>query len=292
MANRRDRPAQDWRKIKDWLAYGLGAVCIIVAVIPLASILVEVVGNGISTINFDFLTTTPSIVVGSGSGGGIGPAIQGTFLLLGLAIIMAVPLGLMSGIYLAEFGNNQYGKSIRFLNDVFTEFPSIVIGLLIYSLIVVATQSFSTIAGATALAVIMLPFVTRTTEESIKLVPSSSRDAATALGIRRWRATISIVLSTAKNGVATGILLSIARISGETAPLLLTILGSQFFFSAWNQPIDALPLRIFRDSSLPYQYARDQAWGAALVLIAIVLGLNITIRLATRGKYSATRVRT
>ncbi len=291
MANQKRATLQDWRRFKDWLAYGLGALCVIIAVIPLASILIEVIANGIGTINLQFLTTIPTIVIGSGSGGGIGPAIQGTFILLGIAIVLAVPLGLMSGIYLAEFGDNQFGRSIRFLNDVFTEFPSIVIGILFYSLIVIATGSFSPIAGGTALAVIMLPIVTRTTEESIKLVPSSIRDAATALGIRRWRATISIVLSTAKSGVATGILLSIARITGETAPLVLTILGSQFFFSAWNQPIDALPLRIFRDSSLPYAYARQQAWGAALILIAIVLGLNITIRFATRGKYNASRTR-
>jgi phosphate transport system permease protein len=269
----------------------LGILCVVVAVIPLASILVEVVGNGISTINLKFLTTTPSIAVGSGSGGGIGPAIQGTLILVGLAIVLAVPLGLMAGIYLAEFGDNQFGRSIRFLNDVFTEFPSIVVGILIYSLIVVSVGSFSPIAGSMALAVIMLPIVTRTTEESIKLVPNSIRDAAMALGIRRWRATISIVLSTAKSGIATGILLAVARISGETAPLLLTILGSQFFFSAWNQPIDSLPLRIYRDSSLPYAYARQQAWGAALVLIALVLGINIIIRLATRGKFSAARTR-
>jgi phosphate transport system permease protein len=283
---------QQWRKFKDRLAYALGIFCVVVAVIPLASILVEVVGNGISTINLQFLTTTPSIAIGSGSGGGIGPAIQGTLILVGLAIVLAVPLGLMAGTYLAEFGDNKFGRSIRFLNDVFTEFPSIVVGILIYSLIVVAIGSFSPIAGSTALAVIMLPIVTRTTEESIKLVPNSIRDAAMALGIRRWRATISIVLSTARSGVATGILLAVARISGETAPLLLTILGSQFFFSAWNQPIDSLPLRIYRDSSLPYAYARQQAWGAALVLIALVLGINIIIRLATRGKFSAARART
>jgi phosphate transport system permease protein len=283
---------QQWRKFKDRLAYCLGILCVVVAVIPLASILVEVIGNGISTINLPFLTTAPSIAVSSGSGGGIGPAIQGTLILVGLAMVLAVPLGLMAGVYLAEFGNNQFGRSIRFLNDVFTEFPSIVVGILIYSLVVVSIGSFSPIAGSMALAVIMLPIVTRTTEESIKLVPNSIRDAAMALGIRRWRATISIVLSTAKSGVTTGILLAVARISGETAPLLLTILGSQFFFSAWNQPIDSLPLRIYRDSSLPYAYARQQAWGAALVLIAIVLSINIIIRLATRGKFSAARART
>ncbi|HYY90632.1 MAG TPA: phosphate ABC transporter permease PstA [Candidatus Dormibacteraeota bacterium] len=275
------------RKLKDRLAYFLGVFCVAVALVPLASILVEVVRNGISAINLSFLTTIPSITIGSQSAGGIGPAIQGTLLLLLLTSLFAVPTGLMAGIYLAEFGDNRLGRTIRFLNDVFTEFPSIVVGILIYSLVVVATRSFSPYAGATALAVIMLPIVTRTTEESLKLVPNSLRDAAMALGIRKWRTTVSIVLTTGKGGIATGILLSIARISGETAPLLLTILGSQFFFSGWNSPIDALPLRIFKDASLPSALAQQQAWGAALVLIGIVLSLNITIRLATRGRYSA-----
>lgn len=275
------------RKFKDRLAYFLGASCIAVALFPLASILVEVVRNGISAINLSFLTTIPSITIGSQSAGGIGPAIQGTLLLLLLTSLFAVPIGLMAGIYLAEFGDNRLGRTIRFLNDVFTEFPSIVVGILIYSLVVVGTRSFSPYAGATALAVIMLPIVTRTTEESLKLVPNSLRDAAMALGIRKWRTTVSIVLTTGKGGIATGILLSIARISGETAPLLLTILGSQFFFSGWNSPIDALPLRIFKDASLPSALAQQQAWGAALVLIGIVLSLNITIRLATRGRYNA-----
>ncbi len=279
------------RKFKDRLAYFLGIACVVIAIVPLASILFEVLQNGIPTINAQFLTTIPSISIGNQSAGGIGPAIQGTLILLGLTCLFGIPLGLMAGIYLAEFGDNKLGQTIRFLNDVFTEFPSIVIGILIYVLVVYATRSFSPIAGGLALAIIMLPIVTRTTEESLKLVPNSIRDAAMALGIRRWRATISIVLSSGRGGVATGILLSIARISGETAPLLLTILGSQFFFSGWSQPIDALPLRIFRDASLPSAYARQQAWGAALVLIGIVLSLNISIRLATRGRYNAARTR-
>ncbi len=279
------------RKFKDRLAYFLGIACVVIAIVPLASILFEVLQNGIPTINAQFLTTIPAISIGNQSAGGIGPAIQGTLILLGLTCLFGIPLGLMAGIYLAEFGDNKLGQTIRFLNDVFTEFPSIVIGILIYVLVVYATRSFSPIAGGLALAIIMLPIVTRTTEESLKLVPNSIRDAAMALGIRRWRATISIVLSSGRGGVATGILLSIARISGETAPLLLTILGSQFFFSGWSQPIDALPLRIFRDASLPSAYARQQAWGAALVLIGIVLSLNISIRLATRGRYNAARTR-
>jgi phosphate transport system permease protein len=279
------------RWFKDKLAFYLGIACVVAAIVPLASILFTVVEQGISTINIQFLTTIPSITIGSQSAGGIGPAIQGTLILLFLSSVFAIPIGMIAGVYLAEFGDNQLGRTIRFMNDVFVQFPSIVIGILIYVLIVVTIHSFSPLAGATALGVIMLPIVTRTTEESLKLVPNSIRDAAAALGIRRWRSTLSIVLTTAKGGIATGFLLSIARIAGETAPLLLTILGSQFFFSQWNAPIDALPLRIFRDASLPSAYARQQAWGAALILIAIVLALNISIRLATRGRYNTSRTR-
>jgi phosphate transport system permease protein len=277
------------RRFKDKLAYVLGTLCIVVATIPLASILFEVVRNGISALSFQFLTSPPGVF--GQSGGGIANAIQGTIILLGLASAISVPFGILSGVYLAEFGDNRYGRTVRFLNDVLTEFPSIVIGILVYSIIVLATGGFSTIAGAVALSIIMLPIITRTTEESIKLVPSSIRDAGLALGIRRWRATISIVLSTARGGVVTGILLAIARVSGETAPLLLTVLGSQFFFNGLNQPIAALPLTIYRDANIPYAFAQQQGWGAALVLILMVLGLNIGVRVATSGRYKFLRSR-
>jgi len=267
----------------------VGLLCVVIAIIPLASILVEVVRNGLPTINLEFLTSEATFSLQSA--GGIGPAIQGTFLLIGLGSIIAIPLGLLAGIYLVEFGDNSFGKTVRFLNDVLAEFPSIVVGIIVASVLVVATHHFSLIAGATALAIIMVPVVTRTTEESIKIVPTSIRDAAMALGIRRWRATLSVVLITAKRGVVTGILLSIARIAGETAPLVLTILGSQFFFSGIDQPMAALPLVIFKNSFLPSAYARQQAWGAALILILIVLSLNIGVRLATRGQYAASRSR-
>jgi phosphate transport system permease protein len=270
------------RKFKDKLAYGFGIACVAVAVIPLLSILFEVVRNGLPALNLEFLTNTPGAV--GQPGGGIAEAIQGTIILVGLACLIGVPLGLFTGVYLSEFGHNKYGRTIRFLNDVLTEFPSIVVGILGYSLIVLYTHSFSTIAGAVALSIIMLPIVARTTEEALKVVPNSIRDAAIALGIRRWRTTLSIVLTTGKSGVLTGVLLSIARVAGETAPLLLTVLGSSLFFSGLDQPIDALPLRIYRYALLPYPYAIQQGWGAALVLILLVLGINVSLRLATRGR--------
>jgi phosphate transport system permease protein len=277
------------RRIKDKAAYVLGLFCVLVAIVPLASILVEVVRNGISTISWQFLTSLPGVP--GETVGGIGPAIQGSFLLIGLTSLFGVPVGVLAGIYLAEFGNNKFGNSIRFLNDVLTQFPSIVIGVLVWVLLVVTTHQYSPFAGAVALSIIMVPIVTRTTEESIKTVPNSIRDAAMALGIRRWRSTISVVLTTAKSGVITGILLSIARISGESAPLLLTIFGFNFFFSNWNQPIDALPIRIYRDAILPDTVSHQQAWGAALILILIVLTLNIGVRVATRGRYGSSRSR-
>jgi len=284
------------RKFKDRMAYILGVACVIIAVIPLASIIIEVLANGASAINLNFLTSITTFTIGTQSAGGIGPAIQGTLLILGLTCLIGIPPGLMAGIFLSEFGNNQLGQSIRFLNDVFTEFPSIVVGVLISVILVVPTRSFSPYAGAIALAIIMFPIVTRTTEESLKLVPNSIRDAASALGIRRWRSTFSILLTTAKGGIATGVLLSIARVSGETAPLVLTIFGSNFFFAGCQQsqscPIDALPLRIFTDAfKLTGPSAVQQAWGAALVLIGLVLSINITIRVATRGKYNEARTR-
>jgi phosphate transport system permease protein len=277
------------RRFKDRLALFLGAFCAVLAMIPLLSILYEVLKNGLSTISLEFLTGIPGIV--GQPGGGVGPAIQGTLILIGLTSLIGVPLGLISGIYLSEFGNNSIGRVIRFLNDVLAEFPSIVVGVVIFTLIVLTFKTFSVVAGALALSIIMLPIVTRTTEESLKLVPNSIRDAATALGVKRWRTTLSVVLSTGRNGVITGILLSIARIAGESAPLVFTILGSQYFFSNLNSPMDALPLRIYRLALLPYSNAQQQAWGAALVLILLVLTLNIGVRLATRGRLYAMRSR-
>lgn len=300
------------RRDKDKIVFGLCVACVALAVVPLASILVEVVLNGAPALSPEFLTSGPGVI--GEAGGGIGNAIQGTLILMGLSSLIGVPTGVMAGIYLAEFGdvvftghsfltrvNTALSSSLRFLNNVLAQFPSIVVGILTYSTIVVALGSFSTIAGAVALSIIMLPIITRTTEESIKLVPGSIRDAAAALGIRRWRATLSVVLNTSRSGVITGVLLAVARITGETAPLILTVLGSSLFFQcdslsscsySLGHPVDALPLRIWRLALLPYDYARAQGWGAALVLIIIVLTLNVTVRLATRGKYGMMRSRT
>lgn len=250
--------------------------CVIIAIIPLGSILIEVFKNGLTAISIEFLTETPGSA-GSGEGG-IGPAIQGTLIIIGLSSIIGVPIGVMSGVFLSEYGDNALARFIRFFNDVFMEFPSIILGIFAFLIIVLVLGHFSVWAGAFALSLIMFPIVARTTEESLKMVPMTYREAGTALGLKKWVITFRIVISAAKSGMITGILLSVSRIGGETAPLIMTILGSSQFFSSMDTPMDALPLRIWRLSLLPYDSAQLQGWGAALVLIMIILGINLGVR--------------
>lgn len=266
------------RIIIDKLVSVFAIVCIVAAIIPLASILIEVVKNGAGAISLEFLTASQGSI-GSGKGG-IGPAIQGTLIVVGLASFIATPVGVLTGIYLSEFaGNGIFPSAVRFLNDMLTGLPSIVIGIVGYVTIVLAIGSFSVWAGALALSIIMIPIVVRVTEETLKIVPHSLREAGYALGISKAKITMNIVLTTAKSGVLTGIVLGIARIAGETAPLIMTILGTSLFFSTLTGPVDALPLRIWRLASQPYESAHAFGWGAALVLILMVLGLNIGLRL-------------
>ena len=250
--------------------------CVIAAIIPLGSILFEVFKNGIAAISIEFLTEIPGSV-GSGTGG-VGPAIQGTLIVVGLASLIGVPIGVMSGIFLSEYGDNRLARSVRFFNAVFMEFPSIVLGIFAFLVIVLVLGHFSVWAGAFALSLIMFPIVARTTEESLKMVPITYREAGTALGLRKWVVTMRIVIAAAKEGMVTGVMLAVARIGGETAPLIMTILGSSLFFANMNTPMDALPLRIWRLSMLPYESAQLQGWGAALVLIFIILGINLGVR--------------
>jgi phosphate transport system permease protein len=258
--------------------------CVIFALIPLGSILFEVFKNGASAISFEFLTEKPGSI-GSGKGG-IGPAIQGTLIVVGLGSLIAVPVGVLAGIYLSEYAksSSKFAFAVRFFNDVLTGLPSIIIGIVGYILIVLAIGSFSVIAGAFSLSIIMIPIVTRITEETLKIVPNSIREGAHSLGIPKWKITLFIVIKTAMNGVITGIVLSIARIAGETAPLIMTILGTSLYFSSLTGPVDALPLRIWRLASQPYESAHATGWGAALILILIILGLNISLRLLSQRK--------
>jgi phosphate transport system permease protein len=258
-------------------------VCVIAAIVPLTSILIEVVKNGISAISYDFLTQ-PQGSIGSGSGG-IAPAIQGTFIVVGLAAAIGTPIGLLTGIYLSEFAKEgKFAYTVRFFNDVLTGLPSIVIGIVGYVLIVLALGSFSVIAGALSLSIIMIPIVVRVTEETLKVVPYSLREAGHSLGLSKAKITLFIVLPAAKDGILTGIIVAISRIAGETAPLIMTILGTSLFFTGITGPVDALPLRIWRLASQPYESAHSFGWGSALVLILMILALSMGLRLLVQKR--------
>ncbi len=248
------------------------------AMIPLGSILLEVVKNGISAISFEFLTQPQgSIIDGTG---GIAPAIQGTILVVAYASLIGVPIGILTGIYLSEYAeNNRFAQQVRFFNNVMTGMPSIVIGIVGYVVFVLTIGQFNITAGAFALSIIMIPIVVGVTEETLKLVPNSVREAGHSLGIPKWKVTMFITLNSAKNGVLTGIVLALSRIAGESAPLILTILGSSLFFENLTSPIDAIPIRILRLAFLPYEHAHSFGWGAALILIIMILSLSTILRI-------------
>jgi phosphate transport system permease protein len=252
---------------------------VIIAIIPLGSILMEVVKNGVGALSFEFLFQPPGSI-GSG-GGGIGPAIQGTLLVVGFATLIGAPVGILAGVFLSEYSSSSrvFAYFLRLFNDVLTGIPSIVIGISAYITIVLTMGSFSIMAGAFALSIIMIPIVARVCEETLKLVPNTLREAAYGLGLPKWKVVWHIVIKGSKSGILTSIVLAISRIAGETAPLIMTILGTSLFFSGFNSPVDALPLRIWRLASQPYPSAHEQGWGAALLLILLVLSLSIALRM-------------
>ncbi len=250
--------------------------CVISAIIPLGSILLEVFKNGASALSTEFIISVPGSI-GSGKGG-IGPAIQGTLLTVGFSSLLGIPIGLLSGIFLSEFGNNNLAKTLRFFNDVFMEIPSIILGIFSFLAIVLLFGNFTILAGSFALSLIMFPIIARTTEESLKMVPLAYREAGLALGLKKWIIITQVIVIAAKKGIINGILLSVARISGETAPLIMTILGSNQFFNGISSPVDSLTLRIWRLSLLPYDNAQMHGWGAALVLIIIILIISLVIK--------------
>ncbi len=266
----------------DRVMLGVITACAITAIIPLFWILGQLVVGGLPALNWEFLTGEPG-AVGAGSIN-VGPAIQGTIIIIGLSSLIGIPLGIGAGIYLSEVGSSRMAKQIRFFLDVFMEIPSIVLGLFAFLAIVLLLGHFSIWAGAFALSLIMFPIVARATEEQLKMVPWTYREAATALGLTNAAIAFRIVLATAKRGLLTGILLSISRIGGETAPLIMTILGSSQFFSSLDAPMDALPLRIWRFSLLPYEDARLAGWGAALVLVVIILAIHVGVRYYFQGR--------
>lgn len=269
------------RKLMNRMASMLAIGCVLIALIPLVSILFEVISNGYQMLSWEFVSTRTTT--------GIGNAIVGTLMLVVYASAVGLPVGMLTGIYISEFGNNRLGNTIRFFNDVMANFPSIVIGLLVYAAVVVYLDiGFSVIAGAAALAIIMIPVVANTTEEALKMVPNSLREGALALGIPRWRTVMSIVLSNGRAGVITGALLACARAAGETAPLILTVLWSPFWSTSPMEPSAALPTLVYYYMMAPpmdVDVAAAKAWGAALVLISIVLSLNVGVRLLSMRRF-------
>jgi phosphate transport system permease protein len=274
------------RRITDHVMTGLAVLTVVLVLAPLFAIFVYLVYRGVGSINWAFLTQTPKPV--GEAGGGMANAIVGSGFILALASILGVPLGVGAGIYLAEFGRNRLGDAIRFTADVLNGVPSIVIGIVAYSLVVLSQRHFSALAGGVALAIMMIPTITRTTEEMLLLVPQALREAAYGLGIPRWRTTLSITLRTATSGVITGIMLAFARVAGETAPLLFTAFGNQFWNLRVNQPTAALPLQIFNYAISPYDEWHRQAWAGALVLIILIVVAVAAVRVAVRrGTFGA-----
>lgn len=268
------------RRVTDHAMTGLAILTVIIVLAPLVAIFGDLVYKGASSLNWAFFTQTPKPV--GETGGGMANAIVGSLLILGIASVIGVPFGVGAGIYLAEYGRNRLGSAIRFTADVLNGVPSIVMGVVAWAIVVLYQKHFSAVAGGVALAIMMVPTICRTTEEMLLLVPRSLREAAYGLGVPRWRTTLSITLRTATSGVITGIMLAFARIAGETAPLLFTTLGNQYWNLQPNQPTAALPLQIYVYANSPYDDWHRQAWAGSLVLIILIVGAVSAVRYVVR----------
>ncbi len=270
------------RKLVDRLMTVLAYACTAAAIIPLTWIVIYVIYRGLGAWDLAFFTELPQLF---GDGGGVRSGIVGTLVIVGLATLMGVPVGIMAGIYLAEYGDNRLGGVIRFMADTLTGVPSIVVGLFAFGVVVV-NFGYSAFAGAVALAVLMVPIITRTTEEIIRLVPDSIREASLGLGVSRWKTIMRVVVPTALSGIVTGVLLAVARVAGETAPLILTIFGTNFPISSnvFSGPSTTLSLQIFQLGGAPSPQVVEVAWGAALLLVLMVLGISLMARLVFRGQ--------
>jgi phosphate transport system permease protein len=274
------QPLSFRRRLTDKAMTVVAISTVVIVLAPLVAIFSYLVYKGIGSINWAFLTQTPKPV--GEVGGGMANAIVGSLFILAIASIIGVPFGIGAGVYLAEFGRNRFGAAIRFTADVLNGVPSIVIGIVGYAIVVLYQKHFSALAGGAALAIMMVPTICRTTEEMLLLVPQALREAAYGLGIPRWRTTLSITLRTATSGVITGVMLAFARIAGETAPLLFTTLGNQFWNLKMNQPTAALPLQIYTYGLSPYDDWHRQAWAGSLVLIIIIVGAISAVRYVVR----------
>jgi phosphate transport system permease protein len=270
------------RKWFNRLMLGMSGIAAGIGIAILALILGYTLAHGIAALNLDFLTQAarPAGEIG----GGMRNEIFGTLILVALASLLAIPVGLLAGIFLSDFASAKIGSAVRFSADILAGVPSIVVGVFAYAIIVRPLHSYSALSGGVALAIIMIPIVARTAEESLKLVPNSMREAALALGITRWRAIMGVVVPGALTGVVTGIMLAVARVAGETAPLLFTAFGSYFGFQDPLKPIGALPLQIYRYALSPYNDQIQQAWAGAFLLVILVLGISILVRWISRRK--------
>lgn len=278
-------PGERLRRARSTFFEGLCTASAVVVIVPLLSIFVYVISQGLPGLSLEFFTELPKPV--DEPGGGMGNAVLGTLMLVAIACCIGLPTGILAGIYLAEVGRGRLAAAIRFIADVLGGVPSITIGVFVYALVVVPMKRFSALAGGVALAIVMLPTVTRTTEELLRLVPSHLREASLALGVPEWRTSLFVVLRTASSGIGTGVMLAVARIAGETAPVLLTALGSAYWSAHLDRPIASLPVQLWRYATSPYEKWRNEAWTAALVLITLVLLLNLLARVVTSRSIKA-----
>ncbi|OGC23276.1 phosphate ABC transporter, permease protein PstA [candidate division WOR-1 bacterium RIFOXYB2_FULL_42_35] len=264
------------RYLKNNLFLGAALGCALVAVIPLLSVLGYVFIQGVGAINLDFFTRLPAPV--GDTGGGMGNAIVGTFILVGLACVVGLPIGIFGGIWLALYGKSKRGFYIRYAADVLSSIPTIVIGIFVYVLLVATMKKFSAIAGGVALGLIMIPTVTRTTEEMVKMVPRTLYEAGLALGLPEWKVTMKVVFRTAWNGIFTGVILAVARVMGETAPLLFTAFNSMYWNFRPDEPMASLTVQIYNYAISPYAEWQAQAWAGSLTLVLIVLTITLVVR--------------
>ena len=271
------------RRIVNGIMTGLVVLAAVIATLPLLFILMHLVREGAQAISLDFFTRMPKPV---GEQGGMANAIVGTLILIGIACAIGLPIGIGAGLYLADFKGTRLATAVRFLADVLNGLPSIVVGIFAWQFLVKPLGHFSALAGGVALAAMIVPMITRTTEEMVRLVPVSLREAAMALGYSRARTALTVVLRTATAGIVTGVLVAVARIAGETAPLLFTAFGNNFWSLRLDQPMAAMPLQIFNYAISPYDEWHRLAWAGALVLIAVVLVISIAARFATRARVS------
>jgi len=275
-----------WRKSKSAITTTLCVLSALVAVVPLFLIFFYSLSQGIGSLNLNFFIKMPTPV--GESGGGMANAIVGTGILIGLGSLLGLPVSIMTGIYLAEHKHGSFASIVRFLTDVLSGIPSIVVGVVAYIIVVLPMKHFSALAGGVALGILMIPTATRTTEEMMLLVPHTIREAALALGIPRWKVTLRVILPSALRGITTGILLALARAAGETAPLLFTALGNRFWSTDIGQPIAALSVFIYDYARAPFADWNRQAWAAAFVLIFLITIINVIFRFVTRGRYAGT----